>query len=324
MKIYKNYALTEIVREPETFRTPKNLILQSLVFWLMFFVMELAQASVLLSKFWDYILEWGAKKIEETGTVPMNELTQEIRNIMLVPEMINSLLYATIMGTLTILFFCRVIENRKFRTMGFSKKKAGLQYLTGLIVGFVLFSCTVGLGFLMGGLQFEGIGQFSPAILVTLLGFGFQGLNEEVTYRGYFMTSVMRNHSVWWAIGLNSLFFGLGHAFNDGFSLFTLCNLVLYSVMISLYVLRTNSLWGACAIHSIWNFSEGNFYGLPVSGVNTGHHIFEMSLKGSSLVNGGDFGIEAGIPTTIVTVAGILILLFCPLPFLDKKEEETA
>jgi membrane protease YdiL (CAAX protease family) len=137
------------------------------------------------------------------------------------------------------------------------------------------------------------------------------------------MTSVMRNHNIWLAVGLNALFFGVGHFFNDGFNLFTLLNLMLFAGMTSLYMLRTNSIWGVCAIHSIWNFSQGNFYGLPVSGVNAGYSVFRMSLQGSEWVNGGAFGLEASIPTTIVLSICICILLFCPLPFLDKKAGET-
>jgi hypothetical protein len=93
--------------------------------------------------------------------------------------------------------------------------------------------------------------------------------------------------------------------------------------MISLYMLRTNSLWGACAIHSIWNFAQGNFYGLPVSGIDSGESVFKMSLKGSDFINGGAFGLEAGLPTTIVMTVSICILLFVPIPILDKKAGES-
>lgn len=313
MKIYLNDQLLQTAREPEKFRTPENLLLQCLIFWIVFFVMQLIQGFCLLPKFWNHLLEWGRKQIELTGTLTTSAVYQETKQILLAPNMLNAVLYATIAGTIVILLFCRCCEGRKFRTMGFTRKNAGIQYLSGIVIGFILFSCVVGLTLLFGGLHFEGVQQFSPAIFITLLGFGFQGMSEEVTYRGYCMTTIMRNHSVWWAVGLNSLFFGLAHASNDGFSAFALFNLVLYAVMISLYTLRMNSLWGACAIHSIWNFAQGNFYGLPVSGIDSGVSVFKMSLTGSDFINGGAFGLEAGLATTIVMTIAICILLFMPI-----------
>ena len=79
-------------------------------------------------------------------------------------------------------------------------------------------------------------------------------------------------------------------------------------------------------MHGIWNFSEGNFYGLPVSGTNSGDSIFSISLKGADILNGGAFGIEASLPATIILLVAIVVLLFVPLPFGvngQKAEKET-
>ncbi len=322
MKIYQEYPLNGIVREPEVFRTPKNIILQILIFAAVFLVVEIAESFGMVIGVMPRLMEWARQEIAETGNLTTEMMTEKLNTLLLDPSLTYVMLLATGLGTLTVLFFCRVIEGRKLRTLGFLKEKAGIQYLAGLGIGFLMFSAVVGLTYLCGGLQFEGYSGFSWMLLITLLGYGIQGMSEEVICRGYFMTTVMRHHSVWLAIGLNSLFFGIMHGANAGFSLFALINLILYAVMISLYVLRTNSLWGACAIHSIWNFSQGNFYGLPVSGIDSGDSVFRMSLSGSAFINGGDFGLEAGLPTTIVMSAVICILLFVPLPFLDRKNGE--
>jgi len=319
MKLYTDYPLMQTVREQETFRTPKNLILQCLIFYAVFWVLQIAESIGMVIAIMPRLMDWARNQMTQTGTLDQEEMLEKINNMLLDPANTHIMLLCTGFGTLVILLFCRVIEGRKLRTLGFFRKKAGIQYLCGLGIGFLMFSCVVGLAYLFGGLQFEGRESFSGMLFVVLLGFGIQGMSEEVTCRGYFMTTVMRHHNIWWAIGLNSLFFGLMHNANDGFSLFALLNLILYAVMISLYTLRTNSLWGSCAIHSIWNFAQGNFYGLPVSGIDSGESVFRMSLKGSALINGGDFGLEAGLPTTIVMTICIMILLFVPMPFLDNK-----
>ncbi|MBR4318612.1 MAG: CPBP family intramembrane metalloprotease [Oscillospiraceae bacterium] len=322
MKIYTDYSLTKTVKELETFRTPKNLILQCLIFGGVFLLVQIAESLGMIIGIMPQLIDWAKEQTALNNTLTSEMMMEKLNHLLNDPALTYILLFSTGLGTIVILLFCRLVEGRKLSTLGFFKEKAGMQYLAGLGIGFVMFSCVVGLSWCMGGLKFEGTEAFSPMLLVILLGFCIQGMSEEVVCRGYFMTTVMRHHSVWWAVGLNSLFFGLMHASNNGFSLFTLLNLVLYAVMVSLYMLRTNSLWGACAIHGIWNFTQGNFYGLPVSGIDSGVSVFRMSLTGSKWINGGDFGLEASIPTTIVMTAGICILLFCPLPFLDKKAGE--
>lgn len=324
MKIYQDYALIKTVREPETFRTPKNLFLECLIFAGVFLLMELAEGTGMIIGVMPRLMDWAREQTIQHGELASETMTEKLNSLLKDPELTYIMLLCTGLGTIVILLFCRLVEGRKLYTMGFFKEKAGLQYLAGLGIGFAMFSSVIGLSWLMGGLKFEGTEGFSPMLLVILIGFCIQGMSEEVTCRGYFMTTVMRHHSVWWAVGLNSLFFGLMHGLNKGFSAYTLFNLILYAVMISLYTLRTNSLWGSCAIHGIWNFAQGNFYGLPVSGIDSGVSVFRMSLTGSKWVNGGDFGLEAGIPTTIVMTVCICILLFCPLSFLDKKGEKPA
>ena len=112
---------------------------------------------------------------------------------------------------------------------------------------------------------------------------------------------------------------------NNGISLLAIINLTLCGIMFSLYMLRTDNLWGACAIHSIWNFVQGNFFGLPVSGIDSGDSVFRFSLiEGSDLANGGAFGLEGGLPCTIVLTAVILVLLFVPFGTCAAKQEKTA
>ena len=319
MKLYQDYPLIQTVREAETFRTPKNIFLQILIFIGVFFILEIAESIGMIIGVLPRLMAW-AREQASSGALDSEVMTEKLNSLLLDPELTYIMLLSTGLGTIVVLFFCRVIEGRKFRTMGLFKEKAGLQYLAGLGIGFAMFSCVVGLAYVFGGLQFESNSQkVTPILLVVLLGYGIQGMSEEVMCRGYMMTAIMRHHPVWLAVGINALCFGIMHGANAGFSLFALVNLILYAVMISLYTLRTNSLWGACAIHSIWNFAQGNFYGLPVSGIDSGESVFRMSLTGADWINGGDFGLEAGLPTTIVMTAGICILLFVPLPFLDKR-----
>lgn len=321
MKINNHYPMIDTVRSVETFRTPENLILKALTFVAVFLVAQMFMSGVMLVFVMPRLFEWASERMEATGgQLDSVEMMNKIQNLLADPQNTIIMLYAFGIGTIVTLLYCRIVEGRKLRTLGFQKKGAIVQYLIGLGVGILLFSLIVLFSVAVGGVKWEGYKGGSVTVLLTfLVGFIIQGMFEEVFCRGFIMSAVLRHHNVWWAIGINSVFFGLAHSMNTGFSVFALINVSLFGVMASLYMLRTDNLWGVCALHSIWNFAEGNFYGLPVSGINAGDTVFSTSLnQTSTLLNGGRFGIEASIGATVVLLAAIAVLLFVPLPFAVK------
>ena len=327
MKLQLDFPLIEIVRKPRKHLVPQSLALQIPLYIALFIAMMIVETIGTMPMISDVLDEWHSMHYDVTK-MTFQEVGHEMMILLKAYNRIGVVLLCTGFGTIMVLLYCRYIECRKFRTMGFRKQGAVFQYLMGIAAGILAFSAVVGIALLCGGLQFNGyVGQFTGSLLVVFLGFLVQGMSEEVLFRGMMMTSTLRHHNLWWAIGINSVLFGSCHCLNDGFSAFAMLNLVLYSVMISLYVLRTDNLWGACAFHSIWNFAQGNFYGLPVSGIDSGDTILSMSLNGSSIANGGEFGLEASIGCTIVMSVMIVGLLFIPNPFAKKnpqKEEAAA
>ncbi len=225
-------------------------------------------------------------------------------------------LFGTIGIIVTVLFYCAKIEKRKLSTMGLTKKKIFSEYFLGLGVGFVMFTLVLGLNFLFGGVKFIGVpfrAEIIPSLLLILLGFVIQGASEEILCRGYLCISVARYMPLWVGVVINSVAFSLLHLMNPGISPLALLNLFLFGVFMSVYMIRRGNLWGACAIHSIWNFVQGNVYGLRVSGTNPGNSILQIQqTENGSLWNGGKFGPEGGLCVTFVLIAGLLILwLFC-------------
>lgn len=323
MKLQTNYPLLQRVRASEKFLTPKNLILKLLIFAGIFFLSSLAETAGMVALIFPRIMDWAMRASQaNNGVIDPFEANDKIYAMLEEPVNTTIMLYCTALATIIVLLFCRIVEGRKLRTIGFKAKGGLVQYLIGLAAGFVMFSVVVGIAWAMGGLRFEGMPGFTLLpLLIVLVGYGLQGMSEEVLCRGYLMTTVMHDQPVWAAVAVNSIIFGLLHGANNGFSWLAFVNLVLTAVMFSLYVLRTDNLWGACAVHSIWNFVQGNFYGLPVSGIDSGDSVFRMSLQGSTLANGGAFGLEASLATTIVMTVVILLLLFVPGP---RKKAETA
>lgn len=227
-------------------------------------------------------------------------------------DMVMLQLFVTILPIVVLMLYVKFGEKRSIRTMGFVKEHAVTDYLIGMAAAFAMFSACVGICVATGAMTFEGYvlnGQYG-LLGLFFLGFLVQGMSEEVVCRGFIMTSVGSKSGVLAGMLLNSLIFGALHLFNSGVTVFSIVNIVLFGVFMSIVVLKLNSLWAACALHSVWNFVQGNFYGILVSGIDAGPSVFRFAgVSGGTLWNGGSFGMEGGLATTLVLTVSIMIAL---------------
>jgi membrane protease YdiL (CAAX protease family) len=65
---------------------------------------------------------------------------------------------------------------------------------------------------------------------------------------------------------VSSLLFGLAHGLNPHVTALGVINLTLFGGFLALYALREGGLWGACAWHMAWNWTESDLFGLSGSG----------------------------------------------------------
>lgn len=224
-------------------------------------------------------------------------------------------LYLTGIPIVLVLCFCRFGENRPLRTTGMTLKNALPQYLTGAAAGYVMFGTAVLLAWKCGALTFtEQTGPLSAGTLTALLtAWLVQGFSEEIAFRGWLMISAGTHHGVKKAVILSAFMFSVFHFGNEGISIPAAVNLFLFGVFAAFYVLRTGSIWGAAAMHGIWNFAQGNLFGIKVSGMDMPDSIWHFSsVNGMTWLNGGAFGMEGGLAVTAVLAAGIAVLLILP------------
>lgn len=226
-----------------------------------------------------------------------------------------TLLLTSICVVLTAAFTC-LIERRPLRTCMIEKRKLVPDYLSGMLIGFAMFSGAVLIAWFGGGLnRIAAPPSLSPVTYSLLcVGWLIQGFSEEFMFRGWIMTSAGTFHKPWTAVLLSSVLFAAAHLGNDGISIMALVNLTLYGAAAALLILRKRSIWCSGALHSVWNWAQGNFYGLSVSGMETSPNTvlhFEQTA-GKDWLNGGAFGLEGGAAVTIVLVICILIFLMMP------------
>ena len=216
-------------------------------------------------------------------------------------------LFSTVAIIIACVVYCRSIEKRSLASMGFRRHYAVLEYFVGICIGIVLFGAVAGIGIVSGAFEYKGISSFSiPMIIFYFLGYIIQGASEEILIHGYYMTSVARKSDTFYSLFISSFVFALLHFGNNGINIIAFINLFLFGLLMGLYILKRGNIWGICAIHSVWNFIQGNVMGLSVSGMDKSSSVFMFEIKeGYNLVTGGDFGPEGGIIVTLVLLIAV-------------------
>lgn len=235
--------------------------------------------------------------------------------------LLQGLLLALAFGGMILLvwLWVRLYEKRGLVTLGFEREGALRRYGRGLLIGLLTFAGAVGLMALFGFLAPEASdpGRVGLAalggVLLVIPGWLVQGAAEEVLTRGWMMPALAARYRPWLGVLLSSVFFTAAHGLNPNLTALALINLFLYGLFAAFYALREGSLWGVCAFHSAWNWAQGNFFGLAVSGNQArGGMLFDLMETGPDWFTGGAFGPEGGLAVTLMLLAGMAAMLAWP------------
>ena len=307
-----------IVLEAQKAKFKSNFIIQVLIFIGIFLAIQVAMVIPLFIYGLITFIKMSAGNM-----LPLDDpnaftgLLLEFQNKMILPSLL-----CTVLMTILTIIYCKSIEKRSLYSMGFVRKNAFSDYIIGGGIGVLMLTLALLIAFLCGTVTYEGyiLGDGIGLLLLFLLGFIIQGMGEEVFLRGYFMISVASRSSILLAVMSNSILFALLHIFNNGIDVIPLINLTLFGIFASIYALKMDSIWGICALHTTWNFAQGNLFGIKVSGIDTQVSLFSFKLNETgTIINGGSFGLEGGLAVTLVLVIGIVILLAVERRGIDKK-----
>lgn len=213
----------------------------------------------------------------------------------------------------------RFFEKRAFFTLGFERDGALWKYGRGLLIGFLQFVIAIGVPALFGWVtpetgreQFEGWRALAGVLIITL-GWAVQGAAEETLTRGWLMGVVGVRYKPWLGVLISSLMFALLHGLNPNIGALPLLNLFLFGIFGALFVVWEGGLWGMCAQHAVWNWTQGNVFGMEVSGgSSSGPILWNLQETGPDLITGGAFGPEGGSAVTgmlLVSIAVLAVLL---------------
>lgn len=221
--------------------------------------------------------------------------------------------------------YCRAFEKRKPNTLGFIKRGFFTEYLFGIAIGAVMI-CLPALACHLapGCVKFSFNANVSPLYIVLFfLAFVLQGLGEEAIFRGYLLTSLARRSHPWMAIILSALMFASFHGTNQGFNIISYINIALFGIFAGVFMLKRGSIWAIAAIHTAWNFMQGNILGFSVSGNPTLPSVLTATPSDTVgvILSGGSFGLEGGLGVTVVMIAAFLFVLLMPPKKSELAEE---
>jgi len=248
----------------------------------------------------------------------------DISNILSDSEQLSNYLYSgnfiilSIFSTgflmLVPIIYCLKFEKRKISTLGFVKKNSIKSYILGLFIGLIMFSTVYFIEYISGSVNIDSVIKINISSIISLLlffgAFAFQSMGEEVLCRSYLLTSVGAKKGIIPGVLISSLAFSLMHISNNSFTVLPMINIFLFGVVMALIYICSENIWVVSAIHGIWNYAQGNIFGISVSGIDINDSFIKSSqIAGKEIINGGGFGAEGGIVTTLILLISILLTI---------------
>lgn len=213
------------------------------------------------------------------------------------------------------LLYWKLIEKKPLSEMGLTKRFG--NYFIGAAIGVILLAVSVFAIVLTGNIECHGLFGNADIFMIILLtgGFIIQGATEEFLCRGIVLHTLKERTPIWFAIAVSTILFIIPHwssLFVGGmtYGVIGVANLVLISIVFSLLTIRFKSIWVACGLHSFWNAILYCILGLNLSGNDeTVTAIFNMQSVGKNIWNGGIYGIEASLITTVVLAFAAMLIM---------------
>jgi hypothetical protein len=240
---------------------------------------------------------------------------------------IISLFSATVIGCLCGKF----LEGLPFKALGWVFNRTWLKdFLIGILIGIFTLTLAIFATFPMNGIslslnQTDSFQQILHTFLISLAVFFIAAAFEEVLFRGYVLQTLFRANLAWLGILITSLPFAFVHLGNPNANIISSVNTAIAGIWFGIAYLKTRSLWLAFGIHLSWNWFQGAFYGINVSGLSeiAPNPLFNgKATENLDWLTGGNYGIEGGITCTIALILSTILIYF--LPILKPTEDMLA
>lgn len=271
------------------------------------------------SSFWRFPIIWlivGAIGIVLIDTL-FRQLTERVDGVI-------ALVLTLVMGVLTISIYKLTMTYFARRaTPEISMQRAGIEAVLGVLTGTIFITGSVFIIIALGGYSFQWADSVdTSSVLISIIG-GTLGVAivEELIFRGLMFQAIDKLGGKTLALVVTSLFFGIAHLGNTGATLWSSFAITLEAgVLLGAAFMWRRNLWFVIGLHFAWNAIEG-LLGIPVSG-HSSAGLFTVNVNGSTLLTGGDFGLEASvIPVVLSLLISIPMLVWSVRNRREKRLE---
>lgn len=219
-------------------------------------------------------------------------------------------------------WFCgKYLEGLPFEALGASFAGPWAKNLAlGLGLGAASLSLAVLVAYLGGGVTFSfnsaADGRailYSMAASATVL--SIAAAFEEVLFRGYMMQTFFRSNLALFGILLTSVLFASVHNANPNATVFSWANTFIAGIWFAVAYVKTRELWLVTGLHFMWNWMQGAFYGIEISGLREliPSPLMLETDKGPAWLTGGEYGLEGGIACTVALIISTVAIWLLPL-----------
>jgi len=179
----------------------------------------------------------------------------------------------------------------------------------GIGLGFALMATAVAVAAILHVYRIIGPGDTSQLALELVGTAIIPGFVEELLFRGILFRWLEEFSGSWIALAITSVLFGAAHILNPNATWFSSFAIAMEAgVLLGGAYMLTRNLWMPMGLHAGWNFTQGEVFDVPVSGLDE-HGLVQAQLSGPPLLSGGGFGLEASvIGLVIATAAGIWLV----------------
>lgn len=228
--------------------------------------------------------------------------------------------FAIFISALLVGWLCnKFLDKLPFSALGASFARGWISHFAiGLLVGAVTLCVAVLIAFVFGGLSFtpdpvdwDSIGR---TLFLSFIVFFVAAAAEEALARGYAMQTFFHSNLTIFGILLTSFLFAYGHYRNPNSTWLAIANTFLGGIWFGVAFWKTGSLWFPFGIHLMWNWMQGAFFGIEVSGLTdvTSAPLLKEIDRGPAWLTGEAYGIEAGVAATLALVLSTAVIYFFP------------
>lgn len=202
-------------------------------------------------------------------------------------------------------FVVRTFERGRLEDIGMGWSASSLRHLLlglagGAGAGLFVMLGPVAVGAASIVPATDAASAFTPGKFLFVSGILlFGAVGEEMMFRGYAFQVLLREYGPWWVIGPFGALFAFAHIDNPNLTAMGLVNTGLWGILLGVAFFRSRDLWLPIGLHFGWNWVLPLF-GVNLSGFTMGLSGYTLRWGAGPLWSGGAYGVEAGLPATLV------------------------